>query len=364
MLCLFFIIAFNRVAAQDEPDKKNVRIVHNEKINNQDRVDISLELVKQIGSEDGDDNNTFFLPLDVAVDKEGNILVLDTGNFRVQIFNKDGEFVRSIGRKGQGPGEFSSHPTHIDVDEEDNILIVTSGGRILTRLSKEGNHLNRFTNKIKCDNYTLLSLNKVIGSYFPDDIVIPANRPIPDEKQCNYVFGIFDIEGKVLGEYGELKEYDNELLNRRGNLCYLALDNSGNIYISFAYQNRIEKYSPTGSLMLYIDRKLGYEIATKIVKEKARSTPTILQIPTITPVSAGISIDHLNRIWVATYIKQDKQSFVDKYKNMVFEIFNSDGILISTIPVPHYFATFKIFNDRLYMVNSKVTSSIFEYKIK
>ena len=39
-------------------------------------------------------------------DKDGNIYILDTGNTRIQKFGPDGEYLATIGRKGQGPGEF------------------------------------------------------------------------------------------------------------------------------------------------------------------------------------------------------------------------------------------------------------------
>ena len=53
----------------------------------------------------------------LTVDSAGNLYVTDRGNRRVQMFDKDGAFVRTIGRQGQGPGEYmSAGNVHIEAD--------------------------------------------------------------------------------------------------------------------------------------------------------------------------------------------------------------------------------------------------------
>jgi hypothetical protein len=59
-----------------------------------------------IGQEDDED---YFFPESVRidVDGQGRIFVCDTGNRRVQVYEKDGHYLRSLGRQGQGPGEYA-----------------------------------------------------------------------------------------------------------------------------------------------------------------------------------------------------------------------------------------------------------------
>ncbi len=67
-----------------------------------ERIELVEDLV--IGREE-DPNFRFYAVLDLDVDPQGQIYVLDAGNHRIQVFSAQGEFVRTIGREGYGPGE-------------------------------------------------------------------------------------------------------------------------------------------------------------------------------------------------------------------------------------------------------------------
>jgi hypothetical protein len=61
-----------------------------------------------IGRED-DENYMFYRVKNIEVDNQGNIYVLDAGSHRVQKYDKDGNYLLTIGKRGQGPGEFEFH---------------------------------------------------------------------------------------------------------------------------------------------------------------------------------------------------------------------------------------------------------------
>jgi len=55
----------------------------------------------------GDDEEIIFGVIgDVAVDAQGNLYALDQQLSQISVFDKDGNFLRTIGREGEGPGEF------------------------------------------------------------------------------------------------------------------------------------------------------------------------------------------------------------------------------------------------------------------
>jgi tripartite motif-containing protein 2/3/tripartite motif-containing protein 71 len=58
------------------------------------------------------------------------VIVSDWGNHRVQVFNLDGKFLTQIGKQGTGPGEFK-RPLGVAIDEKGNIVIVDEGNNRL-----------------------------------------------------------------------------------------------------------------------------------------------------------------------------------------------------------------------------------------
>jgi len=67
--------------------------------------DTEGEFVHSMGGR-GSGRGQFEFPWDVAVDTEGNIIVVEeTG--RVQIFQADGSCIHSFGGRGTGPGKFA-----------------------------------------------------------------------------------------------------------------------------------------------------------------------------------------------------------------------------------------------------------------
>ncbi|MGB9753195.1 MAG: hypothetical protein ACPL89_13230, partial [Roseiflexus castenholzii] len=80
----------------------------------------------------GSDNAHFNNPWDVAVDKDGYIYVADEGNDRIQVFDANRNYVRTIGGGGTGSdfGHFDGWgPHHIAVDSQGRLYVVDSGNR-------------------------------------------------------------------------------------------------------------------------------------------------------------------------------------------------------------------------------------------
>lgn len=55
----------------------------------------------------GEADGLFHFPVYVTLDAAGNVLVGDTMNFRVQVFDPEGKFLKKFGTAGDGPGTFS-----------------------------------------------------------------------------------------------------------------------------------------------------------------------------------------------------------------------------------------------------------------
>jgi len=68
----------------------------------------TLSLVTEIGLLDGDEAYLFGDPEDVALIPGGEIAVADNQTADVRFYDESGEFLRRVGTRGEGPGEFQS----------------------------------------------------------------------------------------------------------------------------------------------------------------------------------------------------------------------------------------------------------------
>jgi len=99
-------------------------------------ITYELEEDLSIGNED-DENYMFYRTVRIAVDAEENILVSDSGNCRIQKYDKNGNYLQTIGGKGQGPGEFEES-WGIHLDSEDNIYVGDSRRHNINVFGKTG----------------------------------------------------------------------------------------------------------------------------------------------------------------------------------------------------------------------------------
>lgn len=73
----------------------------------------------------------------VIVDDQGSLYILDSKNYRVQVFDASGKYLRTIGRKGQGPGDLDS-PLYLSLNRTSGELLVLQGYRRLSFFRTDG----------------------------------------------------------------------------------------------------------------------------------------------------------------------------------------------------------------------------------
>ncbi|XP_064396595.1 E3 ubiquitin-protein ligase TRIM71-like [Halichondria panicea] len=108
-----------------------------------------LEPVKQIGSY-RTGNEHFIHPEDVAVDNEQMVYVTDCYNHRVQVLTMDGRFIRSIRKKGSGPG-YLSCPHGVCV--AGFVYVVEQTNKRVSVFTKDGQFVTSFGNGHITDPY-------------------------------------------------------------------------------------------------------------------------------------------------------------------------------------------------------------------
>lgn len=94
------------------------------------------ELMRSIG-EKGNAPGQFFLPTYISLDDDGNLYVTDTGNFRIQKLSPDGQPLMQVGALGVALGQFA-WPKGIDVDSRNRIYVVDSRFNNVQIFNSEG----------------------------------------------------------------------------------------------------------------------------------------------------------------------------------------------------------------------------------
>lgn len=97
---------------------------------------------------------TFNTPSNVAVNPQGQIFVVDSMNFRIEIFSSEGESLGTFGSVGDGPGYFA-RPRGIAIDGDghiyvadatfDNIQVFDNSGKLMIYFGKSGKKSGEFT---------------------------------------------------------------------------------------------------------------------------------------------------------------------------------------------------------------------------
>jgi hypothetical protein len=81
--------------------------------------------------------DTFFeSAFNIKCDKDGCVYVCDYRAHNIKIFDSSGKFIKTIGREGQGPGEFN-RPYDIAITDE-RLIVWNMGNRRLDALNKDG----------------------------------------------------------------------------------------------------------------------------------------------------------------------------------------------------------------------------------
>lgn len=381
LIFTIFLLFIELSSSQKIESSGNFRIVHNEKegIWGKDPK-ISLELVRTLGGLDVEDENLAFnLPRDVVIDSQGNTYILDGKNNNIVKLNQDGEYLGTIGRGGQGPGDFNL-PYSMDIDSSDLLYINDFANRRIQILSTKGDFQKVIRlHKLKLSTIRILRSGLIaLGGYLD----VRWSLASDNRKKLPKLIEVLERKGKIQLTFGDLKDFDNRLVNWEANVIVYDVDNDDNFYISFTRQNRIEKYSHDGILLLRIDRILNYD--TKVLDKgfvKRSGGGVTVSAPTMNQVSEGIAVDGKGRIWVITLNRQlrpeersqivsvggtTKRIQTAEYKKMdiyKLEIFDNDGFLLGNMLLNHIAHNIRIQKGYLFIFDLE-NAQIFQYKIE
>jgi len=189
----------------------------------------------QIGQLYGSEEFLFVYIVDATVNSKGDIYVADRGLNEIRKFNKDGEYLLTIGRQGQGPGEFQSIRT-TSVNSHDDLIVFDGMLGRISIFSDNGKHI-KTTKKLMIDSWI-----------DPSKIFVTDTNYVFFGKLSNSLklFHEFDLAWNIVKSYIEYefidsREFEEQMLGALPGNC-LFQNNGDILYTKFYYDNKIFVY--------------------------------------------------------------------------------------------------------------------------
>ena len=145
------------------------------------------------GGGEGNGDGQFCRPWGVCCDTQGNIIIADRSNNRVQVFDKSGKFLRKFGCYGTRAGQFD-RPAGVAYDSQLHRIIVTDKDNHRIQLFQpDGTFIFKFGEK-----------GSKPGPYFnyPWDVAVSSESNILISDTRNHRIQLFNSSGQFLNKYG------------------------------------------------------------------------------------------------------------------------------------------------------------------
>jgi DNA-binding beta-propeller fold protein YncE len=212
----------------------------------------------------GSGKGEFDSPLGMCIDGNGNILVADTGNGRIEKFSPTGTFLSALGIDRIGHGQLGE-PNGIAVDRAGNIYVaeVASNHRV-QKLAPDGTFIAEWK-------------GPDLGFYGPRRIAIGPDDSIYVVDQGHTRIVKFSPDGHVLSSWGSKGSADGQFNDPTS----VAVDSTnGKVYVADPINKRIQVFDQSGKFLtkwiipewgqpagfedLAIDSKMGRVYASSV----------------------------------------------------------------------------------------------------
>ena len=276
--------------------------------------DDSIKTVWSISSFGEDD--FFHQPSDIELDPyRSRIYVADSGNDRVLVFDFQGKFLKIIGRKGQGPAEFSN-PTGLNILGDGGLTVADVNNNRIQIFDKDGEFVKSINTKsvrvadmIFKDNriYTISSFGS--SGYSPD---------LSSEKDSQPLVKILDNKGNFeqsisVNDFPESHPFLRAIKHR---VC-LVLSKDDKLYIPHFAINVIHVFDLEGNKLSEFVRSLPFRPgAPKIVRQVSSKDGAIRMQATFDFITKDAKIGLDGNLYLLTFTESYMDRTMRKDKGM------------------------------------------------
>ncbi|MCK5146040.1 hypothetical protein KAR48_04750 [bacterium] len=342
MIVLFIGALFLFGCAQENTESHTVIIangittVHNHYPQWGNNPKIELQHHLTIGGADETNKNFIFSRLsDAALDALGNYYLV--ANDCIRIYDAHGQYCRTIGCRGQGPGEFNQ-PSQLCINTEGDLIVFETRSRRTQRIplnTTDKDAIRIFYGIRYINDLLVLKQDKLViadhSGNPPDAVDSSKHRVIITDKDFNTFHSFIRYRPFNHGE-GMKQIIGFSAWNKLS----IGSDSKDNIFVAECYENKIEKYTPEGELLLCFDRDLPYEVK-KYVGEGYTDLHFVIS-------TLRLEVDHKDRIWIQSYSDAHTDKEVKGYFNSEgsrrgvlrtlndhFEVYTNDGQWVCTL---------------------------------
>lgn len=175
-------------------------------------------------------NGQFNQPTAVATDEQGNVYVLDTYNYRVQKFDRLGNFITQWGGYGSANGQLYN-PSGIAVDLSGNVFVSDGGNARIQKFTSAGAYISQWG--------TYGSGAGQFAGMGKPAVDAAGNVYVPDQARVQK----FTNAGVFITQWGSLGSGNGQFNGPNA----VAVDAAGNVYVVDRLNTRIEKFTSSGT---------------------------------------------------------------------------------------------------------------------
>ncbi|XP_064648330.1 RING finger protein nhl-1-like [Lineus longissimus] len=188
------------------------------------------QFLKSFGSY-GQNSGEFDCLAGITVNASGQIIISDRYNHRVQIFNSDGNFVKQFGEEGPGDGKFS-YPWGVCCDSAGCVYVCDKENHRIQKFQADGTFVRKFG-----------SFGNGNGKFENPHYVAVNDNTLVVSDHGNHRIQVFDLDGNHKLSFGSEGTEPGQLKYPKG----VAIDQQGFILVGNSGNNRIDVFRGTGS---------------------------------------------------------------------------------------------------------------------